>query len=301
VAERGRHAWYESRRKQETKFGGRPSSWWLVFRFRTLSLVLKLLVHAAGIYQRGYGNALDVVLTRVEFTLPDLPAAFDGYTILHLSDLHFDTISGIQDIVLDLVKESTFDLCVLTGDYSDHHATPIAHTASKLRALCDGISANDGIFAVLGNHDYAALVEPVEAHGVRFLINESHRVSRGADCLTVTGTDDVNAFWTSGANQAMQDSGDGFKIALVHSPELAATALENRYALYLTGHTHGGQVCLPGGRPLSTGLQKNQRLHRGKWLHGDMAGYTTSGIGVSNVPLRFNCQGEAAVITLHAG
>ena len=69
-------------------------------------------------------------------------------------------------------------------------------------------------------------------------------------------------------------------------------------ALYLCGHTHGGQICLPGGRPILTHLTRCRHLASGRWQCGAMTGYTNRGIGVSGPPLRFNCSGEAAVITL---
>ncbi len=298
IDESHRQSWLVSRLTREAKLGGRPNSRWTVLRFRALSRIMELMVRGTGLYGRGHRNALDIKLSSIEFKLPGLPAAFDGYRILHLSDLHFDTIAGIPEAVHNLVKDSSFDLCVLTGDFSDHHATPAAQTVAHIRSLCDGITAQDGIFSVLGNHDSAALVGPVEAGGIRFLLNETIKIMRGAQNLTMTGVDDVNAFWSDSANRVLEESGEGFKIALVHSPELATVAMTNGYALYLTGHTHGGQVCLPGGRAMATGLRKHTRLYRGRWRHGNMDGYTTTGVGVSNIPIRFNCPGEVAVITL---
>jgi predicted MPP superfamily phosphohydrolase len=79
---------------------------------------------------------------------------------------------------------------------------------------------------------------------------------------------------------------------------MADYAARAGYALYLCGHTHGGQVCLPGGKPVVTHLARCRRAARGLWQWGGMTGYTTTGLGVSGPPLRFNCPGEAALITL---
>ena len=91
---------------------------------------------------------------------------------------------------------------------------------------------------------------------------------------------------------------DGFRILLQHSPELLDEAAAASVALYLCGHTHGGQICLPGGIPLMTNIRTPRRYASGLWQHGDMTGYTSVGVGVSVMPLRFFSKGEVAVITL---
>ena len=90
----------------------------------------------------------------------------------------------------------------------------------------------------------------------------------------------------------------GINIALVHSPELVHQAAEAGASLYLTGHTHGGQISLPGGRPILTNLATGQRFASGQWRCGSMLGYTSPGVGVSGLPVRFNTRGEVTVITL---
>ena len=75
-------------------------------------------------------------------------------------------------------------------------------------------------------------------------------------------------------------------------------AADHGFHLYLTGHTHGGQICLPGGRPILTHLTQHRRYARGQWRHGAMQGYTSTGIGVSALPVRYNNRGEVALITL---
>ena len=107
--------------------------------------------------------------------------------------------------------------------------------------------------------------------------------------------------YTDAARQALAGAPEGFKIALIHSPELADAAAENGYQLYLAGHTHGGQVCLPGGWPIITHMNRYRRYARGLWRHGDMRGYTSTGVGVSGLPVRFNTRGEVALITLRSG
>ena len=93
----------------------------------------------------------------------------------------------------------------------------------------------------------------------------------------------------------------GFRILLQHSPELLDEAAAEGVSLYLTGHTHGGQICLPGGVPIMTNVKSPRRYARGLWKHGAMTGYTTMGVGVSVMPVRFFSKGEVAVITLRRG
>ncbi len=113
-----------------------------------------------------------------------------------------------------------------------------------------------------------------------------------------TGTDDVHYYYTDAARAALEAAPKGFKIALIHSAELADAAAEAGFSLYLSGHTHGGQVCLPGGLPIITHMSRHRRYASGLWRHGSMTGYTTTGIGVSGLPVRFNTRGEAVLITL---
>ena len=84
----------------------------------------------------------------------------------------------------------------------------------------------------------------------------------------------------------------------MHSAEVADDADEAGYSLYLCGHTHGGQICLPGGRPLVTHLKRCRHAARGLWRQGGMTGYTSCGLGVSDLPVRFNTRGEIVLITL---
>jgi hypothetical protein len=117
----------------------------------------------------------------------------------------------------------------------------------------------------------------------------------------LTGLDDVHRFYTPAAKQALYDAPAGFRVALVHSAEIADHAAAAGFDLYLCGHTHGGQICLPNGRAVFTRLRRCHFGARGEWRAGAMIGYTSNGLGVGEVPLRFNCRGEIAVVTLRRG
>jgi hypothetical protein len=150
---------------------------------------------------------------------------------------------------------------------------------------------------VLGNHDHHEIVEPLEAAGVRMLINEHISIARGDGIISVTGLDDVHRFYTPDAERALRARPDQFALALVHSAEMADIAAAAGYALYLSGHTHGGQICLPGGRAVFTALDSHHRLAAGQWQWDGMLGYTSRGVGVGQ-RARFNCPPEIVLLRL---
>lgn len=252
----------------------------------------------SGLYERGVRNALTLDLTEIELGFTGLPPAFDGYRILHLADLHIDALPGLAERVVALVDGVEVDLCVLTGDYRFRVGGGHEAILEPMRAVIEAVRARDGKVATLGNHDSVAMVRPFEAMGLNVLVNQILTLERGGDRLHVVGVDDVHTFRTRAAVQAIETVPEGFLLALVHSPEFVELAAEAGVSLYLTGHTHGGQVCLPGGWPIVTSSKAGRALAVGLWRRGEMLGYTSRGIGVSSLPVRFNCRGEATVITL---
>lgn len=253
---------------------------------------------SVGLHGRGVRNALDVRLAELEIAFPDLPAAFDGYRILQISDTHLDDLPELVQPAAALLRRAPADLLVLTGDYRGKTKGPFDRAVALLEPLLAAAEAPDGRLALLGNHDCADMAPALERLGLNVLLNESAVIRRGGDALAFTGVDDVHYFYTDAARRALSEAPPGFRIALVHSPELADVAAEAGCRLYLCGHTHGGQICLPGGRPVLTHLTRCRQFARGRWRCGTMEGYTSLGLGVSGAPLRFNSRGEAALITL---
>ena len=274
------------------------------FRWNLLKTLLRLFslgLRCTGLYRRGVRNALDIQLTRIDLDYPDLPAPFDGFRILQLSDLHLDALPGTAEAARDLVAGIEADLCVLTGDFRFRVRGPFEQIIPELSTLTAAIRSRHGVYAILGNHDCAAMAEAFESVGIGMLINQTLSLDRKGARLHLTGTDDVHYFFTEAAPAALAEAPEGFKIALVHSPELADVAAANDFQLYLTGHTHGGQICLPGERPILTHLDRHRSLASGLWQLGGMRGYTSKGVGVSGLPVRFNTRGEVVLITLHRG
>ena len=300
--QRRREAWRRARVEMET--GGErsgPTGRHGRYRWNLLKKLLALFgfgLRVIGLYERGKRNAIDIRLTQFELAFEDLPPAFDGFRILQLTDLHVDGLPATMEAACRIVAEVQADLCALTGDYRYRVSGPHEQILPGMCALLDVLRAEQGVLAVLGNHDSAALAESFEALGIRLLLNETVGLERNGQTIHLTGTDDVHYFYSEAARDALAEAPAGFKIALIHSAELADVAADKGFALYLAGHTHGGQICLPGGRPILTHMSRFRRYASGLWRHGAMQGYTSTGVGVSGLPVRFNTRGEVVLITL---
>lgn len=251
-----------------------------------------------GLYERGVRNSYEVEFKQQELYFEELPAAFDGYTILHLTDLHFDSLPGIEDTIASLIREHEFDLCVMTGDYRHSTSGQFNHILGPMQTVLDALKVKDGIVATLGNHDTVFMVEGLEKLGIRVLANETISVIRDKHKIHITGVDDMHYYYTDMVYDAFESAPEGFKLALAHSPEGFDLAEEFGFHLYLTGHTHGGQICLPGGKPLIVHCNQGKHLVSGLWKHGRLTGYTSSGASTSAIPIRFNSRGEVTRFTL---
>jgi hypothetical protein len=259
-------------------------------------------MHGIGLYDRGLNNALDVQRVDIDLICPDLPDEFDGFRILHVSDPHFDLCPGVTEAIRAASADRRADLCVMTGDYRAACDGPFTHVIAALDRLLPDIQAPMGVLATLGNHDSVDMVEAMESLGIVVLANEAATIRRGEAELRLVGLDDVHKFYTPLAEEALTihaPAGDrAFSVALVHSADMATRAARLGYGLYLCGHTHGGQICLPGGLPLMTHQDSPRRLAQGLWRVGGMHGYTSSGAGASLIPLRYFSRAEVTRFTL---
>jgi predicted MPP superfamily phosphohydrolase len=128
-------------------------------------------------------------------------------------------------------------------------------------------------------------------------MNECETLRRGEARLHLAGVDDAHFYRMDSIEKAAAAIPPGeFALLLSHTPEVYRQAAHAGFDLMLSGHTHGGQICLPGGIPLTLEADLPRRLGAGAWRHHGMQGYTSSGLGTSVVTARFNCPPE---ITLH--
>lgn len=273
-----------------------------ITRILSDQIILTWLVRFLGLYEKGQANALDIKLINKDFSFTSLPEEFDGYRILYMTDLHLDGLEGLTEKLIKTVRETEADLCLLGGDLRMKLFGPIAPSVRELRKVTSHINAPDGVLGVLGNHDCIEMIPDLEEAGVIMLINEAWPIERGPGRIWVAGVDDPHYYKLDDARQACREiPDDGFTIFLAHSPETYKKANLEKADLYLCGHTHGGQMCLPNKRPVFTNSRAPRWTSVGEWRFQDMLGYTSRGVGASSVPVRFNCPAEVCLITLRQG
>jgi len=268
------------------------------FHFENLPLshvVIRAVLMATGLYRRGIRNAAKVDIRHNRIESPHLPKVFDGFTVLQLSDLHVEMSKAAMERVVKLINEARYDICVLTGDYRGATWGPYDTTLAGLARVRAGLKGP--IYAVLGNHDTICMVPGLEAMGIRMLLNESDAIERGGERLYLGGIDDAHFYGMEDIEKAASViPRDKFSILISHTPEVYRQAAQSGFNLLLCGHTHGGQICLPGGIPITLDSVLPRSMGAGAWKYDDMIGYTSVGAGSSVVPVRFNCPPE---ITLH--
>jgi predicted MPP superfamily phosphohydrolase len=257
------------------------------------------LLHAVltltGLRERGRRNASSFELRENRLALPRMPAAFEGFALLHLTDLHLDLDAQHASRLADFVARVKCDACVLTGDYrfgARGAWEPAVESIAKLRPHLPA-----SVHAVLGNHDSIRMVPALEQLGVRVLLNESVRIESHGAVLHLAGIDDAHYFRTHDLRRAAQGiPGGACAMLLSHTPEPYREAAGCGFGAMLCGHTHGGQICLPGRVPMLTDSDAPRAFARGAWRYREMAGYTSAGCGCSVIDARFNCPPE---VTLH--
>lgn len=257
--------------------------------------LIRLALKVGLVYERGRRNALNIQVTENQVLFPHLPPALDGLTLLHISDLHLDMNADFPRALSAVVRELEYDVCVLTGDYRYRTAGSCKPAVAALTELRHHLSGP--VYAVLGNHDSIRMAPAIEALDIRLLLNEHAVIERDRARLYLAGVDDPHFYRADDlARAASGIPEDAPSVLLSHSPELFLQAAHVGFDLMLCGHTHGGQISLPGGLPLTLNANCPRRYGRGAWRHGHLQGYTSVGAGSSIVDVRFNCRPE---VTLH--
>lgn len=251
-----------------------------------------------------------IEITHHTLTLPRLAPEFDGYKLLQISDFHMGTwMNGARlDHIVDLVNQQTPDLIAITGDFISYEVeAPLKEMTAPMQKL----RTRDGIFAVLGNHDYFCgeqdkLRAWFNRLNITELRNDIHKIHRGNATLTLAGVDDcydgaddldqvIDRVSTNGRVSA---NGHASTILLAHEPDLADRAAETGlFDLQLSGHSHGGQVVFPALGMLYL-PRMGRKYPRGMYQLNGMTLYTNRGLGTSHLRMRVNCPPEIAVFTL---
>jgi len=279
----------------EARAGGRGTGSLRPKRWYLSPPIIRSTLKLTGLYWRARKNAECIQIRHHDISLPRLPAAFDGFTILHLSDLHIDMNQGAMRRLVELLPELSYDLCVLTGDYRGKTFGPFAATIEGMARLRAHIAGP--IYGVLGNHDTIRMVPDLEEMGIHMLVNEAEPLLRDGQRLHLAGIDDAHYYRVDNIEKANAQIPDGeFSILLSHTPEIYRQAAHADFDLLLSGHTHGGQICLPGAIPITLDSSLPRRMGSGSWRYGRMVGYTSVGVGSCIVAVRINCPPE---ITLH--
>ncbi len=239
-------------------------------------------------------------VNRYQIPVAGLPPEFEGFTIVHLTDLHYGFLMPMV-VIRHLIHQANAlkkDVIVCTGDYvHEHNRTEqidrVWPELSKLQAV-------HGVYSVLGNHDHWAdssrSLDWLHRSG-QDVRHQAVSISRGAARLWIGGAGD---FWEDdpGIDRAFKTVPPGeTKILLAHNPDTIDTAYHTRLNLVISGHTHGGQVILPfWGPPILPVI--NKRYASGVVATEKTMLFISRGLGWAILPVRLNCLPEIAVLRL---
>lgn len=252
---------------------------------------------------------LELGVTRIELPLRRLRRDLDGLTVLHVSDLHLAAGAQVAAEIQPLIEGQRFDLTLYTGDLADDEAG-----CRVLAPLLEMLRPSLGACAVLGNHDYYhyrhatgeapvpndlhPLRQTLAAAEVRLLSNSNVALCDGA--LRIIGVDDPT-LGLDRIDQAYKGvARDAAQILLAHSPDVLTRLGRHRPGLLLAGHTHGGQLRLPGIGALGTVSVLPRRYAMGAYIYDGVQTYVSRGIGTSGAPARLYCPPEITFITLRS-
>lgn len=246
-----------------------------------------------------------IEVRRLDLTLPRLHPAFEGYRLAQFSDIHMDS-KGMSPArlmrVVEMINREAPDLVAFTGDFVTRRAVcDVSHLIPPLRAL----RARDGVAAVMGNHEFPIsrplIHQVIREAGLTLLNNRVLTLNRadGAQ-LHIAGVDSLMRRRARLDRVLRRLPRTGAAILLAHEPDTAdLSAATRRFDLQLSGHSHGGQIRVPFLTQFALPTY-GQRYRDGLWQISGMMLYVNRGIGMTGLPLRFNCRPEITIFTLHA-
>ncbi|MBL8498207.1 metallophosphoesterase [Nitrosomonas sp. JL21] len=266
-----------------------PENWYSVHA------LIRLAIQLVGMYERGQRNARNLQVKENLIHLPHLPAAFHDFKILHLTDLHVDMDDRNLVAMIQTVADLEYDICVLTGDYRAQTFGEIDGAVAGMQRLITVLK--QPIYGVLGNHDSIRMLPALEAMGINMLMNEAIELNKENSKIYLAGVDDPHYFRVDNLEKAIRNIPIGaVSLLLSHTPEIFRQAAYADFDVMFCGHTHGGQICLPGGIPVTLDSKCPRYVGAGKWRYQHLQGYTSVGAGTSIVNARFNCLPE---VTIH--
>ena len=272
-------------------------------------LLTTLPLGGVGVLSYARHDTLDLKRERWDLYYPNLPTSLEGKTICQLSDLHLESLRISPERIGKIVMAQKPDLLVITGDIISTRTD-----IDKLETYVGGLTANYGKFVVMGNNDYSHLsrtlfkryLQQFQDLGWTPLINNALFLSSlnlwviGVDD-PATAHDDVDLAYQK-VPLDLTPSTAPFKLVLAHSTDCLDDVAENGADLLLTGHTHGGQIRIPGFQPLITNTYLGDHgIYEGYHVMNGVPLYINRGLGESSIPLRLNVPPEIAFFTLHRG
>ncbi len=266
-----------------------PENWY------SMHGLIRLAIQAVGMYERGQRNARNLQVKKNLIHLTHLPAAFHDFKILHLTDLHVDMDDRNLTAMIQTVADLDYDICVLTGDYRAQTFGEIDNAVAGMQRLM--VVLKQPIYGVLGNHDSIRMLPALEAMGINMLMNESIELIKDFAKIYLAGVDDPHYFRVDNLEKATRNIPENaVSLLLSHTPEIYRQAAHADFDVMFCGHTHGGQICLPGGIPITLDSKCPRYVGSGHWRYHHLQGYTSVGAGTSIVNARFNCLPE---VTIH--
>ncbi len=261
---------------------------------------------------QAYANVMQqthtIATEALQFTLPKLRAGLDGFRIAQISDLHFGPYTGEAEIraAMDATRAAHPDLIVLTGDFITatwlfHYGRRPADKIVPCAELLSELRAPFGVFAILGNHDWANadfVSGCLRDAGIRVLRNESVPIERGGARFWLAGTDSA-MLRAADLDRALTGVPAGDPVVLLaHEPDYADEAARYAIDIQLSGHSHGGQIVLPGLPGYLPPL--GRKYPRGLYTIGNLKLYVNRGIGVSGAPVRMGAVPELTIVELNS-